>query len=104
MATRDKERLDRQFRQLEKKLPDWIGKFVRWLRKPSSRWVRIPVAILFIGGGILGFLPLLGFWMVPLGLLFLAQDIPFLRKPIGLAIVGVQRWWVKWKKKIFGKK
>jgi hypothetical protein len=28
------------------------------------------------------FLPVLGFWMIRLGLLFLAQDVPFLQRPI----------------------
>ena len=31
-------------------------------------------------GGIFSFLPLLGVWMLPLGLLLIAQDVPFLQK------------------------
>ena len=33
-------------------------------------------------GGLLGFLPVLGFWMFPLGVAFVALDIPPLRKRI----------------------
>ena len=28
-------------------------------------------------GGVFGFLPILGFWMFPLGMAFVALDIPF---------------------------
>jgi hypothetical protein len=42
---------------------------------PRSRLLRI--AILF---GVFGFLPVLGFWMVPLGLLVLSGDIPRVRR------------------------
>ncbi len=37
------------------------------------------MGVLLIFGGILGFLPVLGFWMIPLGLALLATDIPPLR-------------------------
>ena len=38
------------------------------------------VGLLFCIGGVLGFLPILGFWMLPLGMLFIALDIPPLRR------------------------
>ena len=47
---------------------------------PASRLIRIPLGILCILGGFLGFLPILGFWMVPLGLLILSVDIPLVRR------------------------
>ena len=81
MADRDKEKLDRQFGRFESRLPDSISRFIRWLREASSRWVRIPLAIVLICGGLFGFLPVLGLWMLPLGFLLLAEDLPFLRKP-----------------------
>ena len=40
------------------------------------------MGVLFIIGGILGFLPILGFWMLPLGIAFIALDIPPTRKRI----------------------
>ena len=52
----------------------------RTFRLPSSRKLRIIVGFLFIFGGIFGFLPILGFWMIPLGLLILSQDIPAVRR------------------------
>ena len=44
-------------------------------------------------GGVFSFLPVLGLWMLPLGLLLLAHDVPFLRKPVGrFTSWGAQRW------------
>ncbi len=58
---------------------------------PQSRVGRIIIGVLLIVGGILGFLPILGFWMVPLGLLILSQDLPYVRrKRRRLAI-----WWAR---------
>ncbi len=36
---------------------------------------RLPIGILLICGGVLGFLPVLGFWMIPLGLVVAAMDV-----------------------------
>jgi len=63
------------------------------MRKPSSRWVRIPVGLLLVLGGIFSILPLLGLWMLPLGLLLLVQDVPFLRRPTRSALVCIERRW-----------
>ena len=38
------------------------------------------LGILLMGLGVLGFLPILGFWMIPLGLALLATDIPPFRR------------------------
>ena len=64
------------------------GRMFDRLREPQWRLVRIPAGVLLVLGGLVGFLPLVGFWMVPLGLAILAIDIPvagrLLRKLIGL--------------------
>ncbi len=41
--------------------------------------VRGLLGVLLILAGMLGFLPVLGFWMIPLGVALLATDIPALR-------------------------
>lgn len=46
------------------------------LRQPQWRLVRIPAGIALSLAGLVGFLPLVGFWMLPLGLAILAIDIP----------------------------
>jgi len=87
--------LDRHFAWLEGRLPPWLAGFVSWLRKPSSRLVRIPLAILLIFGGIFSFLPVLGLWMLPLGLVLFAQDLPFLEKPMARMLGWIERKWIE---------
>jgi len=70
---------EHRLERLIDRLPSRFRTTVRWLRKPSSRWVRIPAGMFLIAGGLLGILPLLGFWMLPLGLILLAEDVPLLR-------------------------
>lgn len=87
--------LDRHFAWFESKLSTRWARVVAWLRKPSSRYVRIPLAILLIIGGILSFLPVLGLWMLPLGLLLIAQDIPPLQKPLADMLGWIERKWME---------
>jgi hypothetical protein len=87
--------LDRHFAWFEKKLPPRPAKFVSRVRKPSSIYVRIPLAILLIAGGFLSFLPVLGLWMLPLGLLLFAQDVPFLQKPMAKMLGWIERKWIE---------
>jgi hypothetical protein len=47
---------------------------------PGSRRGRIALGSALVAGGIVGFLPVVGFWMLPLGLLVLAHDIPRVRR------------------------
>ena len=47
---------------------------------PRSRLLRIVIGVLLVLFGLFGFLPVLGFWMVPLGLLVLSIDIPRVRR------------------------
>jgi hypothetical protein len=87
-------RLDRQFERISRQVPASRG-FLDWVRKPRMHLIRIPLAILLLLGGIFSFLPVLGIWMLPLGLLVLAVDIPPLRRPVGDAIVRLQRFIAK---------
>ncbi|WP_298352346.1 hypothetical protein [Rhodoblastus sp.] len=54
----------------------WLDK----LREPRRRWLRIPIGFALVAGGIFGFMPLVGFWMIPLGLSLLALDFPAVEK------------------------
>jgi hypothetical protein len=48
---------------------------------PASRIARIAIGVtLVITGALFGWLPLLGYWMVPLGLLVLSIDIAIARR------------------------
>jgi len=70
---------DHRVEKLIDRLPTSFAATVRFLRQPSGRWLRIPAGLLLILGGLLSFLPILGIWMLPLGLLLLAEDLPVLR-------------------------
>ena len=54
--------------------------FNREFHLPQSKPIRIGLGILLVGGGLVGFLPVLGFWMIPLGLLVLSVDLPIVRR------------------------
>lgn len=99
MMTRDHERLDRIVERYSARMPDWMARFVEWVRKPQLRVPRIVAGILLVLCGFVGFLPVLGFWMVPLGLLLLAQDVTFLRRPTVNAIYWVERKWQAWRRR-----
>lgn len=89
----DDEELDRALETLQAEVPDPVCRALRWLRDPKARWVRLPVGVLFILGSFLWFLPVLGLEMLPIGLLLIAQDVPFLRKPVGKATLWIERKW-----------
>ena len=84
-------RLERQFERIGRQVPATAG-FLHWVRQPHMHLVRIPLSILLIIGGVFSFMPVLGVWMLPLGLLVLAVDVPPLKKPVGDAIVRLQRF------------
>jgi hypothetical protein len=88
-----REDLDRHLARFERRLPAAMARVSRWLRGPSSRWVRIPLAIVLVLAGFVGFLPVLGFWMIPLGLALVAQDVPFLRPPLIRFLAWIERRW-----------
>jgi hypothetical protein len=93
VTEQDQAELDRHFAWFEGKLPPRAARFVAWLRKPSSRLARIPLAFLLIVGGIFSFLPVLGLWMLPLGLLLIALDVPVLQKPMSRMLGWIERKW-----------
>lgn len=94
----DELRLNQQLDRIEQQLPRWCARSLHWMREPSMIWVRLPLGLLLIVGGIFSFLPILGFWMLPLGILLLAQDIPLLRRPTRRALIWLERRWLRWKK------
>ncbi|PTT76745.1 hypothetical protein DBR42_26420 [Pelomonas sp. HMWF004] len=92
--------LDLAFAGLQALLPPRLARVLAWLRSPAGTWVRIPAGLLCIVASAFWFLPVIGIEWLPLGLLLLAQDLPFLRKPVGhfvLALLDLGqrllRWW-----------
>ncbi|WP_374764572.1 hypothetical protein [Yunchengibacter salinarum] len=60
--------------------------------RPKTRPMRFVLGVALICGGVLGFLPILGFWMIPLGILVLSDDIPPLRRWRRRMDVRYGRW------------
>jgi hypothetical protein len=71
---------ERHLERLIGRLPERLQKIIRWLRRPGLHWVRLVAGVLFIAGSFLSILPIFGIWMLPLGLVLLAEDIPALRR------------------------
>jgi hypothetical protein len=85
--------LDEHLERVQRRLPRRPATFLGWLWQPRFHWVRIPVAVLLILGGLVGFLPVLGFWMVPLGLAVMAKDIPLLQPALVRCLDWAERKW-----------
>jgi len=90
MADRAALHLDRELDRLCDRLPE---PFRSWLSKLSrgSAWRRVPAGLALIAGGVFSFLPVLGIWMLPLGVVLLAKDIPFLRRPSARMLLWARR-------------
>ncbi|TXM70068.1 hypothetical protein [Methylobacterium sp. WL120] len=85
--------LDARVSRFSEKLPDPLRRMVDWLREPSRVWLRVGAALLFILGGIFSILPVLGLWMLPLGLALLAQDVPGLKVPLERSARWIEATW-----------
>lgn len=72
-------------------LSDWIR--ARRQNLPQTRLGRTLLGIAFVFGGLFSFLPILGIWMLPLGLVILSVDWAFVRRRRRQAEVSLTRWW-----------
>jgi hypothetical protein len=75
-----------------------LGKYR--LPLPGSWILRVFIGVVLILGGCLGFLPVLGFWMIPLGLVVLSIDLPIARRWRR----RIEVWWGNRKKSRAGKR
>ena len=55
-----------------------------WGQNHVAPGMRSLIGFMFMVGGVFGFLPILGFWMFPLGMAFVALDIPRARNRIDM--------------------
>ena len=67
-------------RPLSKRLVAGLRRAVEWGDRRVPIGLRSVAGLLLMAGGVLGFLPVLGFWMLPVGAAFVALDIPPLRR------------------------
>lgn len=93
MTDMGRKELDEALDGLQRQAPECMARAIRWLRTPKARWFCIPVGVLFIIGSFFWFLPVLGIEMLPIGLLLIAQDVPFVRKPVGRTMIWLERHW-----------
>jgi hypothetical protein len=93
-----KDELDLYLERIAQKLPASFGRTLRWLRQPSSFFPRLVAGVLLVLGGIFSFLPILGIWMLPLGLILLAEDLPFLQAPLLRSFQWIEARWAKRKR------
>ena len=80
-----------ELHRLTHHVPTWARHTIKSVSRPDAAWLRIPLAIGLMISGVFGFLPVLGFWMVPLGLALFAIDLPFLRGPMARLMALVNR-------------
>jgi hypothetical protein len=84
--------LEDRLNRLETRLPRVIATAVRFTRHPSP-YVRVPLGIGLVAGGVFSFLPVLGIWMLPLGMIVLSRDVPPLRHPANRMLAWIERKW-----------
>lgn len=84
-------KLDQAYQELGDVIPAWLNRFLLRMRRPQVRPVRLVAATSLLAGSFLFVLPVFGLEMLPLGLLLLAEDVPFLQKPVGAAVL----WFVR---------
>lgn len=90
-------KLDRLFERMNNQLPGPLSRTVGWLIQPSAMLIRIPVGLLFVIGGLFSFLPVLGIWMLPLGVMLLAIDIPPVRRWVVRTAPKIEARWRAWR-------
>jgi membrane-bound ClpP family serine protease len=89
-----KQDLDHAFAVLERQVPEWLARVIRWVRDPDKRRIRLAIGILCIGLSFFFWLPVIGIELLPIGLLLIAIDVPLLRKPVALSLLWMLRKWV----------
>ena len=88
------EQLNEACARLEHEVPDRVARLLRWLRQPKERVARWSVGVLLIVLSFFSFLPIIGIEFLPIGLMLIAQDVPFLRKPVARVMIWLERKWV----------
>jgi hypothetical protein len=93
----ERQKLDRLVERLKMKMPESLARAIGWLVSPSAILIRLPLGLLCIAGGIFSFLPLLGIWMLPLGVLLIAVDVPWVRRWVIRTWPRIEARWRLWR-------
>jgi len=68
--------------RLQNHIPSWVGHSLNRLRGKGALWVRVLTGVALLGAWCFLPLPIVGIWMLPVGLALLAHDIPMMRRPM----------------------
>ena len=99
MNDRHERRLERQFSAIVRASPI-IGAAIIRFHDSSNIFLRISLAVVLIIGGLLAFLPILTIWMIPVGVLLLATDLPFLSPIVSSAIIRLRRRLINFRRRL----
>jgi hypothetical protein len=89
-VSKEAKRLRRQFDALSRTVP-MTRSVTNRLLQDRMRLVRVPTALFFLLGGVFSFLPMLGLWMLPLGMMLLAVDVPLIRPTVSATFIRARR-------------
>ena len=82
---------ERRIELLVQRLPSSLQPHMRWLRRPNARPARLAAGTLLTVGGVLSILPVLGLWMLPVGLVLLSEDVKPLRRGTDRMLNWIER-------------
>jgi len=68
--------------RLQNHIPSSVGHNLNRLRGERAIWMRVLSGVALIGAWCFFPLPIVGIWMLPVGLALLAHDIPMIRGPM----------------------
>lgn len=77
--------------ELRRKIAAYTYRTMIWGNNHVPPGLRTLLGFLFMVGGVFGFLPVLGFWMFPLGVAFVALDVPPARRRIDVWLVDLHK-------------
>lgn len=66
--------------EIKRRIAEYTYRILYWGQNHVPAGVRSIIGVAFMVGGVFGFLPILGFWMLPLGIAFVALDVPPARR------------------------
>jgi hypothetical protein len=78
-----------------------VHRALLWCDRRMPRGTRGAAGLVLVGLAPFGFLPVLGFWMLPLGLMLLAVDVSPIRPTVSAALIRMRRRAsVFWRKRV----
>lgn len=95
MSPRHQRRFDRQLASLTRRSA-MIGRLAAALQGGPGSLLRLPLGLMLILGGCLAILPVFGLWMIPVGLVLLAMDLPALRPFVSAILIRLRRQSAVW--------